>query len=565
MGILAWLGSLRHPKSRDAADAATPPPPPPPPPPAHPQQPHHAASVRSGTRRRLHPVGKPHTPPLPPPASRLPFQASSGKRPRTPPFQPRSPSSSPAPAPQQHYLLQTPRDEPREYSVRRATTSRRRLRPMGYDEAFSPPRPSQDPTRDRSPRKGAAPDAVPQNIYDRAWHRDPYAGKHSETPWDSVHALPDRDHRGGLGGYDRMHSPTPYLHPVPELPPELARVLEGMHEVGLEWQDEEGHNAAYVAQAASEQRRRLASGGGAGRSDGAVGGGLRDCVAPVDELVDQLVLGFFEDEEGEEHVAVAADFLTTDVAAETQRRTGRGAAHPGTPPAGLGSVGGLSGGGGGGGVGGGDGGVVGDTEFPEIFSDESSEPEVEEDGVITGRQYHHALMIFREQMAHYRQRHPEEYPRYLEKVMASGLPREDHEHYRREQAEFRRNNGEAPEYTRRKERDALKRQIQTERPFACPASEADPDSTDCRKRFKTGAEAQAHFEEVHPDMARKARKKKSVGGGGGGGGGGKKKEKEAAGKKSKGKPTPKKEKEKKAPAKDKKKASAAKKKKSAKK
>ena len=541
MGIMAWLGSLRHPKSRDAADAT---PPPPPPPPAHPQQPHHAASVRSSTRRRLHPVGKPHTPPLPPPASRVPLQASVG-RPRTPPFQPPSPSSPPPP---QHRLLQTPRNEPREYSVRRATTSRRRLRPMGYDEAFSPPRPSQDPSRDRSPRKGAAPDAVPQNIYDRAWHRDPYAGKHSETPWDSVHALPDQDHRGGLGGYDRMLSPTPYLHPVPELPAELAKVLEGMHEVGLEWQDEEGHNAAYVARAASEQRRRLAA-GGAGRNE-FVGGGLRDCVAPVDELVDQLVLGFFEDEEGEEHVAVAADFLTTDVAEETQKRTGT--ARPG-----MGSVGG-----GGGGVG-----ADGGLDPEEMYSDESSEPEVEDDGVITGRQYHHALMIFREQMAHYRQQHPEEYPRYLEKVMASGLPREDHEHFRREQAEFRRNNGEAPEYTRRKERDALKKQIQTERPFACPASEADPDSTDCRKRFKTHAEAQAHFEEAHPDMARKAKKKKSVGGGGGK----KKGEKEAAaaGKKSKAKPTPKKEKEKKqsakAPAKDKKKASAAKKKKSAKK
>ncbi|KAJ9472674.1 hypothetical protein DIPPA_03220 [Diplonema papillatum] len=59
--------------------------------------------------------------------------------------------------------------------------------------------------------------------------------------------------------------------------------------------------------------------------------------------------------------------------------------------------------------------------------------------------YHARLLQFREQMRAYRDTNPKEYPEYLRKVLASGLPREHHEHFRKELEVIKAHNGVVPE------------------------------------------------------------------------------------------------------------------------
>eukprot|EP00754_Rhynchopus_humris_P046245 Rhum_TRINITY_DN5753_c0_g2::Rhum_TRINITY_DN5753_c0_g2_i1::g.18262::m.18262 len=334
---------------------------------------------------------------------------------------------------------------------------------LGAINARQPVRPSRDLNRDRSPAKGATPTQVPQNIYDREWHRDRHSDWHTgRMPWYSAHVMEERDHRGGLGGYYAPFNPRPYAHPVPEMPA-LEPMLEQIRHAGHEARRDRGDqtNMVSVAKQAAEQHRRLKSGGAY------EGGGLRDKLTSVDELIDGLQLRHVEDGDGVARPVVTGGFLTTAVA---------------RPPFEIDS---------------------------ELSSEYGPEYEVEED-LITARQYHQELMIFREQMKYYRSHHPEDYPRYLADVIDAGLPREHHEYFRREMDEILRNSGEVPEFTALKARETKRRAYEAAHPVPC-------DDPSCRHRFRSRADAVAHVASAHPELARQAKGKKKPGVGAGGG------------------------------------------------
>eukprot|EP01064_Diplonema_japonicum_P013851 TRINITY_DN21393_c0_g1_i1.p1 TRINITY_DN21393_c0_g1~~TRINITY_DN21393_c0_g1_i1.p1 ORF type:complete len:527 (+),score=125.95 TRINITY_DN21393_c0_g1_i1:106-1686(+) len=64
--------------------------------------------------------------------------------------------------------------------------------------------------------------------------------------------------------------------------------------------------------------------------------------------------------------------------------------------------------------------------------------------------YHNEMMLFRRRMAAYRREKPKEYPQYLQQVLDADLPREHHEHFRREMAEITANGGFVPEYKKKR-------------------------------------------------------------------------------------------------------------------
>ena len=297
-------------------------------------------------------------------------------------------------------------------------------------------KPSEDPTRDRSPQKGVQVTAVPQNVYDREWHRDPYVGINAgRSPYDSVHVLGKEkfESRGD-------HPTTAIYDPGPH--PAFAEAIDAVERKRYEDEMNPSPGILGMGVRAAQYKRDYRHSG----QDFENRNTVRAAVVDVDTLVDQLQLQPTDDD-GRSFV-VSGDFLLN---------------YNGDD-------------------------MVEQSEDSSIYDEDETFPQ---------EQYHQELMVFREQMLYYRKHHPEEYPKYLEEVINSGLPREHFEHFRREQVEIQRSGGVVPEIL------AKRRKLERRKAFPEPC--LDPT---CTSRFRSQEEMLLHVQERHPRIADQIRKER---------------------------------------------------------
>eukprot|EP01065_Artemidia_motanka_P051439 TRINITY_DN908_c0_g1_i2.p1 TRINITY_DN908_c0_g1~~TRINITY_DN908_c0_g1_i2.p1 ORF type:complete len:302 (+),score=75.15 TRINITY_DN908_c0_g1_i2:113-1018(+) len=83
-------------------------------------------------------------------------------------------------------------------------------------------------------------------------------------------------------------------------------------------------------------------------------------------------------------------------------------------------------------------------EEEEYLEEEEEEEEGRPQPAADEDKYEEQLLEFRKQMRDYRKMHPEHYPAYLQKVLASGLPRKYHKHFEKELKRIEENGGVVP-------------------------------------------------------------------------------------------------------------------------
>ena len=103
--------------------------------------------------------------------------------------------------------------------------------------------------------------------------------------------------------------------------------------------------------------------------------------------------------------------------------------------------------------------------YPEYYEDDETEEELPQAELESLEEatdpqeinYYDQLLRFRVDMDTYRKDNPTDYPDYLRKVVAAGLPREHHEYFRQQIKEIDDNGGELPEVSRKKYKKERKR------------------------------------------------------------------------------------------------------------